>query len=219
MTTIQVTESMLIDAVPLAESIEMQFGQYLKPVTPGFYLPNEKEPAMVPGEEYYQFIVDLTVSPTPQPVAVPVEKIEDIVSAVFDKDAEIVIPARRVKQVLTAPSLPFRGIEVIQAVIEDTIAVNVEWGRNVPSDIIVKSFHPDFADFAPHEIQLQIIEAINDLLIDLRRDVAQFIARAPWFMYFVREWVAGNLILERTIDYRVWAWEQEHGEEFRKQRK
>lgn len=234
MNQLQVTKKLILDAAATAEVIEAQFGAYLLPPEPGVYLPGSSSPAMQAHEFYYQLRRSSRTSP---PEMVPVKGVEDIKGAVFDRDGRIVVPAALAKDVSLQPSLPVRGMAVVYSAVDQTLRECAAWSRRSVGSVgafLADHLKEEFRQCLPDSEEDQLIllrkgipaerlsvlqrntairEQMTDLLGEVRYDVRQFVGQDKWVMHF--HYASGRDIeVEKTVDFRIYQWEMEHGHEY-----
>lgn len=68
------------------------------------------------------------------------------------------------------------------------------------------------ADFVypQYEAEDDILSIIEDYLLDFRTTILDFLGKDKWIMFFSKI-SRGKLIIERTVDYRIYSWMVEHG--------
>lgn len=204
MTIITVTKTLLLDPFQTADSLEVYFEACLPPVPAGFYLPGQDKPVLEEGKYYYVKKADGTPS--------VIAAIEDITGPVYNQEGEEIVSQRRYKQLLQAPSTPYRGMAIIEAVINAVIKNASAWQKGdhfkCLSDAVIGELDETYRQRHTHDQLVEISERILECLSDLRTDVRDFIGDDKWIMHFQRRWTMTNIVVEKTIDYRIYDWEQ-----------
>lgn len=107
--------------------------------------------------------------------------------------------------------LPIRGIAIMNAYIERLLGVNSAW---------VKHYNPSLVDIwgvyvlAEYANTPEVFDLIENQLCDIRTDILEFIGKNHWLMHFQRM-RKNDIIIEQSIDYRVYQWCLEHPEEWK----
>jgi len=104
-----------------------------------------------------------------------------------------------------------RGIKIINAYIDKMLIDNSAWTR-CKSKSIVDMWEEFICPEYKHT--LEVYELIETLLMDMRIDIGAFIGKDKWIIHF-RNSMNGDIIIEKSIDFRIHAWTQEHGWEFK----
>ena len=206
MTSIKVTQSIIIDPSELGETIESMMGHLFKSHPSGYYLPGHRDPVLHSGRFYYT---------TSAQGDTPLSAVDSVQGHIFDQDGEIVVPSRRVKQLSLQPTKPYHGIDLVTAVIEHTIdAVNATWRKYTTShterslgEVLRAQLSDLLANPVLDDVLLEMVEKIIELTFDIRTALMEFAGNDRWIMHFQKPW-RGSIIVEKTIDYRIYAWEQ-----------
>ena len=107
--------------------------------------------------------------------------------------------------------LPETGIDMIEALVDAVLAESSAWIRRRPmslQDIWSRFVKPEYQE------SIELYEYINNLLLELRTQLKEFIGKDIWIMHFkVRN--KFEILVEKTIDYRIYQWHQEHAWEFK----
>lgn len=64
--------------------------------------------------------------------------------------------------------------------------------------------------YPQYEGQDDILSMIEDHLLDFRTTLLDFLGKDKWIMHFLKI-SRGSLIVEKTVDYRIYSWMVEHG--------
>lgn len=201
---------LLLDPTEYAEIIEQRYNSHLKPYVSGYYLPGIEHPVMVAGK-YYTYI-------GPNNTTFPVSAVTDlstIASAIYDQYGEVAVERHKVKQLTTVPHAPYRGINLIRDLVENCVDRLSVWRQYAKcgavtrdmGDVLHDHLDPEFVK-TTHPGDLDVLaEQINGLLIDLRSSVVDFASKDKWVIHIVRTWRT-DIVVEKTVDYRIHAWEQ-----------
>jgi hypothetical protein len=203
MTNITQATTYIFDMLNLAQQIEDEFVGVLPPYQDGWYLPNKEVPAIRKGGTYFVRGEDKQERPFTKPEDL------DIVSNVFDTDGEMVVPWRNFTMLTPRPTLPYNGMRIIKAIVNNLIDGSFAKKAYVQSsltDAIVNVIYGNTAD-VPNHIQY-FAERVADMAIDLRTDLVNFIGKDKWAMYHVRPLGHTGLIIERGQDFRIMDWER-----------
>jgi len=109
------------------------------------------------------------------------------------------------------PQYPSTGIEMLKIYIDKMLIDNSAWSR-CKSENIMKLWEKFIVSEYKHTIE--VYELIENLLMDLRIDISTFIGKDKWVMHF-RNNSGTDIVIEKSIDYRIHSWMQEHGWEFK----
>lgn len=224
MNNYQVTKQLLLDAKPVAEEIEARFGLYLLPPDCGLYLPTSLQPVMRAHEQYYQLMPVEGNLPTVEKIHVQA----DIKGAVYNLDAERVVPAGQVKRLSAQPQLPVRGLQVVFAAVDHTLRQHAAWAKKPVGHcgaFLAEYLKEDYHQCLPEdEADLEFLrrkgyplqrlqrnselrEQLTDALVEIREQVRQFIGQDRWVMHF--HYAQGlDIVVDKTIDFRIFDWER-----------
>lgn len=179
----QVTRSMLIDALPIAEGIEHECGQYFHPA----HVPVATTPQMVPGQWYDEY--GRLFQRVGGPAAVP---------TVVNRP-----PARTGQR---APSVhPARGIAICVGLVDSVLQSTCAWGKNAKRDlrdVVHQYVLPQYQTYD------ELFDRISDLTLDMRQEVRYFVADDAWIMHFHMLRDGRDIVVEKTIDYRIFDWQR-----------
>lgn len=64
--------------------------------------------------------------------------------------------------------------------------------------------------YPQYEGEDDILTMIEDHLLDFRTTILDFLGKDKWIMHFLKV-NRGSLIIEKTVDYRIYSWMVEHG--------
>lgn len=203
MPTLDATQYLIIDPVPLAEQIEAQLTEVLQPLEVGFYIPGQSYPVMRMDQFYYQFIGGKKI---------PVATQEDIVGDVFNEAGDVVVPAKYAKRITLQPVLPTRGLQIIRVFLQCMLDHLETWPAQG------KRFAATYPDLFEQFIQpvvvedddkySHVVELLLGMLSEIQDQVRQFVGKDRWVMHFVKDWGTSDFIIEKTIDYRIYDWQR-----------
>lgn len=96
------------------------------------------------------------------------------------------------------------------AILHDFLKFEYKWVRNNERLIMDPTTGIAVGRLEPnHELR----QNLSIHLMDLRSRIAKFLGDDNWIMHFVEE-VGNDFVIRKTIDYRIWSWEREHGDEY-----
>lgn len=231
MSYLQVTKTLYVDALPLAEQIEAQYGMYLLPPELGYYLPTSCKPALKSGEQYYQ----KRTARNKVPETVEVSTLEALLAAdIYTREAVLAVPQEMIKCLALQPQLPVRALAMLSAVVDHTLAYFAAWARRpaVTLEACVAEhlkeeyrarlpdeepalalLQQEFADLKRLKDNVSLHGQLADLCDSVRNQVREFIGEDRWVMHFHR--ARGlDIVVEKTADFRIYQWEMEHGHEY-----
>jgi len=199
----EVTKTLMLDIAALSQSLEAGIGEYLRPEQAGWYLPYELEPVLKEGRAYYvtevaRGLVKLDIGTAPLP------KVD-----IYDKHADIVVRAEQIKALQPrAHPHSARVIDLLKAYANQLLDSHIAWGdRRVErhiDDVIRPFVYPQY------EENDEILSMIGDHLLDFRTNIIDFLGKDKWIMHFLKV-ARGSLVIEKTVDYRIYSWMIEHG--------
>lgn len=202
MSAIPVTKILLYSPTELGLFLEMSCAQWLMPNAAGLWLPGKATPAIIPGHLYHcresngelRFI---EVSP---------EAIRQAKGDIYNADGELVLPQGVCDRVQGEPSMPVVGIRLVHAAIDKTLDDNSAWTRKTRKDIVTLWDEMLLPQFRGNP---DVAEAIYSYTFDLRQMVLDFIGGETWVMHF-KKMRGADIVLEKTIDYRIFDWSRRH---------
>lgn len=206
-TSFPVKETLIYDTLPLAAMIESHMAHYLRPREPGLYLEGKDKPVFPPHRRY--FCVE-----DGQMREIQIKRAADVKTDIYNDSDQLVFSAKAIKRLRDTADLPIVGMQIVEAQITSTIEQLSAWtltkgeqGDEYWWPFITPEYHHTPAVF----------EKLRKMLGAVRKEVASFIGEDEWIMHFTRN-IRGGIMIEKTIDYRIFAWEQEHGKAFRQRR-
>jgi hypothetical protein len=207
MTSFTVTKRYIFDPLQLALMIEAVAGPYLRKIQyrAGAYIEGSDTPLIVFDRNYYCIKIDSHGISNKRLI----NCIGDISGNVFNGNGELVTTVRNTSFLLSEPTYPIRGIKIIQEYVNKILTDNSAWVNRGP--LPTSSL---WHDYISHEYLNtgEVYDLIENLLVDVRVDLKDFIGDDRWFMFFQNMRVS-DIIIERTCDYRVHSWMEEHGHE------
>jgi hypothetical protein len=203
MTTFDVTGTYIFDPIPLATLIENVAAPYLKNIEykVGAYLKGYDTPLITFDNSYYCKRLNSNGNYD----VIPITSTDDINGEIFDRSNTLIM--RDGKFLTSTPTVPIRGIKIISAYIDMLLTKYSAWATN--NNISVNDIWKEFIK-QEYEYTPEVFELIEDLLYDLRSEVRSFIGNDKWIMFFQKSF-RNDIIIERTIDYRIYHYCQEHG--------
>ena len=208
--SIAVTQTYLFDASTAAEQLEVLFGKYLVPTVPGVYVTGRSKPVMVSGQPYYrkEQKVENGVVKT---IMHQINSFEEIYGAIYDVDGIAVILDSARQYVTKEPSMPIRGLKMVNAFVELLLNENSTWlhtwHQNTES-IWRQYIAPEWQD-SPN-----IYALMDDTLLPVKTELLAFIGYNGWIMHFSRL-INSDILIEKGPDFRIHQWTIEHAHEYR----
>lgn len=202
---LEVQDRLILDISPYAGMFENACEGHLLPAPKGIYLNGTLEPVMVDGQAYYTY--DRTET-------IPMTDINKNDRAVYNEAGKCVITSLQARRkaffLSNEPFLPYRGIKIVETMVNDQIDSFVLYRRNRRNlfSELTKQFAPGV------DVNDQFGNDLESIYKDLQSDVANFLNNHSWNLYFAR--MKNNMLhIERSLDYRAYCWEQEHGDAYR----
>jgi hypothetical protein len=219
--------------------IEQRLGDRLLPPPQGVYVTGVLEPVMVPGGRYFARVRDpatgsvrvlevktlkglkntsvFKVNGNPDTYFQPSK---DRTCSFMDQmvrctDEQLVLTQTHVNnanyQVSNYPFLPYRGIYLAELMIQDTIALAVEYPYadfGLFVDELRKHIREEYwEDWGSIRSDLEAITS------DLKAQVLEFIGNYKWHLYFCTNRPGGAVMIEKSIDWRAHQWNQQQARE------
>lgn len=177
--------------------------KYLEPYTKGLYLRGNISPLLLEGNTYYK---DFKVNKDGKINAVKFESLAEILlcnNDVYDSRGEVIVTARDLfcnkKFIDTKPNIPVQLIKVgIAVVLEYLNSLNKYTNVNSINynlNRLVKSQHRDL-------IVKEYYQTEFNVLLDI---ISDFVGKDSWHIYFYKV-VGTNLVISKTIDFRIYDW-------------
>lgn len=112
------------------------------------------------------------------------------------------------------PLIPKTGIDIIVATVDSLLDWHAAWNSIcAPKHACwVKFIKPEFQD-SKHISEITL--KLDELLSDLFYDVEEFLGPDRWIVHFKRVTRAA-IYIEKSIDYRIHQWMQEHPEDVKR---
>lgn len=197
--TLPVEELFTIDLETIAVDLEIAIEEYIKPSPDGIYIKSKLEPIMVDGNEYYTKVNDNYI---------PVEDINLLTSAVYNKEYKVIIPTTFIKNktnfISNQSFLPYRGIKITEVILKDYINEILQYtssNRNIVNKILC---HLNI-DVNDELLKENLLLKIDDVLLETKHVIRKFISRHDWYIYTPR--LKDKVFkLEKNMDFRVYEW-------------
>ena len=190
------TSSLLLSVLNIANIIEACYGQYLIHPQEGYYLPHSLEP--IPTELYI-------VNKTKTALIPYTGDIRKLTCSIYDKYSNIIandsIMKEQEKYLFSTPKLPVQGLKMVKALVENRVECFLPWVKYQTSQrYIYNLLKSSDVDIFENGSLDRLMESIYQMLDD-------FIKRDIWFIYFIK-YIGLDLIVEKTIDFRVKEWHE-----------
>lgn len=192
-----ITARLLISVISYATLLENQFSDWLLPPPQGVYTPGSSIPSLVPNRHYFV--------KTDSGMAL-VTNIDEIVADVFDVNHKVVlnryVMQNKNRMLTPHPTIPVRGIQLIQKLIEFEITKILRWCPHAHGyeNRILTEFKPEFRS----SVDIQVIREAGRYIT---QQVHEFIGRDDWNYYHTS--ISGvDIVIEKGPDYRVCEWYQ-----------
>lgn len=191
-----------LDLEDTARRIEYEFADYLLLPPKGIYIGSKVDPVMVDGGNYYT--IDTATS-----TRTPISDITNIKQSVYtehQKADKVIIPKtymlNKQKYISSEPILPYRGIKIIEGLVQNQIDSFVKYRKSSKSkhEIIANHFlNIPEDDFKPAVANILVIYS------DLHETIQSFMGLHNWHLYFT-QFKDTKLTLEKSIDWRAYKW-------------
>lgn len=205
----------LVDTINIACALETIAPDALLPFKPGVYMAGKVDPILHADQKYHQVIDDPN---TGMCVELPVVSIDDILGVVLNHNNAVVINARTAKHkasyLTTHPTVPARGIRIVSDVVFSTIRAHAAWEpehKFCMRTLLQSHLKEEYQGYLhqAYKGELDLVGLFENAVVDLRSEVRAFLGSDKWIMHAQRE-RGTDIIIEKSIDYRIYQWEQEH---------
>jgi hypothetical protein len=183
-----------------AQLIEQQFNDVLFPPREGVYRLGDVSPVLFANKRYFvQRKMDGRI------VLEPITDLSKVEESIVDEEGNLILSGHYMKNkqmfLSNQPTVPSRGIEIVKCLIDEHLAKISPWSKSQGYRQRLNSYFKNAA--AVHEIvEDGFLERICESLI---MSVNDFIGNDVWNMYFTKV-VAVDLLIEKSIDYRIYDW-------------
>lgn len=219
MHTSQITK-LYIDPREMAELLYYNVEGLFKQNTPkGFFLPWNEQPTLKQNAEYYVKNVTNNFGSSQSLTRVTdLSLIPNMRRDVYDIDGRMVLMARDARLIITESVIPAVEVDVLQALIENTITEMSSWIKpgNKPDPFdVVKEFIISEQDYyaLPNRMEHYEEWATSGIILVLRMTeqflnaVTRFIGEDDTIIHTLTR-TRGTFIVEKTIDYRIFEFER-----------
>jgi hypothetical protein len=201
-----IIQTLRLDPFPVASMIEAVVGDYLVKPTPGIYAKGKFDPVMYPSGVYYQqgrnergeignFVV---------------RNIIDIQrgTEVRDLDGNVVVTPSQIPMLSPDPTLPTRGMAIIERVLTDTLSIYGDQRTRVARQDefaqIAALIQPDYRS------DVEIANQILGMVSPIRGQVRDFAGANRWVIHFLHR-DGLSLMVEKSVDFRIADWHRIKG--------
>ena len=205
---LKVTQNFFLPIYSHAVMIENQYGDFLKPPEQGIYKAGELFPSIISTKHYFSQRIDKFN----RPVLTPITNFNKVTDAVVDEAGNLIFPftvmKNKEKYLTNHPTVPSRGLLLIKLMIEKHIESICRWNR-------YSTFNNKIlAHFTNEGYEIYNEGHIDKICESLFMQLNNFIGLDEWHIYFVK-FIGLDILIEKTIDYRVYEWTREHGDSFK----
>lgn len=190
---------MLLQITSSASLVEQQYQPHLLPSPEGYYKLGERLPCIVPGRQYFTCGRDSNMNIT----YMEMTDIANTNDTVFDADGNPVankyVMQNKRTLLFPRPTIPARGMSVIQKVIDYELAcmspmLHIPYAESK----IISEFKPEFRDLVD-------ISMLRMICRYTTADLHTFIGNDTWNYYYTK--LTGiDLLVEKGPDHRVVEW-------------
>jgi hypothetical protein len=199
------TQTLFLGALSYAVLIEQNYGQFLQPVTEGIYRPGDTEPILRADRNYF------TISYINGNVQYkPLSDFKTCLDAVYDEYGKLLITEfamiHKENFLTKEPTVPVKGLAMVELLV-----------TNYLTSI---SQIPGFKKNLNHKIDNLLLEGyaylnyeghLENICEPLLRMITTFVGNDTWYYYFIRKTMT-DLIIEKTIDYRIYEYHKREEE-------
>ncbi len=205
---LRTTQTFFLPVFNYAFLIEKQYGELIIPPPVGIYRVGDIYPVITNNKKYYS----QRVTKNNQFITTPITDLNSVTDTVLDEIGNVILPAfvmKNKEQYLRNEStVPARGFMIVELLVKKYIESLAPWSKySMYNSKLASHFKPEGSDLFNNG-------QIENLCKSLFMQVADFVGDDVWHIYFVK-FIGLDLIIEKTIDYRISQWEQEHGHEYK----
>lgn len=216
----QTERKLVINLKEIGHLIETVCEGFLKETPKGIYTYINLEPVMVDGKEYYY---------KQGTEVVPVTDINQVNTAVYNSDHKIVISSsllkNKAKFLSNKPFMPYYGIHIANRMVQGYLSAHSIYNRSNTDAVrnIDKYFTDDAFATAETDPDDRVTysspdslfgTALEEVMSDIHGMVFDFMKGHEWNLHCTKL-TNSTLVIEQGIDYRVFCWEIEHGDQWR----
>jgi hypothetical protein len=230
--TTAVKRILRLDVKDLAVFIEEVFQNYLKPITPGLYLPGHLEPTLYADKSYwFEKIIPLDMTPymhlpeNNRPVCfryeyAPMVSLHQAIIEPWDivdkvEDGKIIAHHRDLRHASLTPTLPVNGMLIARALItneiEGTAAYLPEMNRVLFEDIIAQFLQESYSSvrgMKDNEYAQQMVNSVFEYSRECMQHIRQFSGGNPWMMHDIVVDNSSVIQIHQMGDFRIHDWER-----------
>lgn len=208
------TEIMILSIYNQAVMIESQFGEMLEPAKKGIYRIGEVRPCIDLTKTYYtqKTVVEMGITVSR---ATQITDFNSVKDTVIDENGNIIIHsgimANKNRYLSNTPTVPSRGILIIEFLVNIFIDSFSNRGKYSAShkNKILSMVKPEYRSIVEDGV-------LENLCESLFVQISNFIKNDVKHIYFVK--LTGiDLLIEKTIDFRIYEWELQHNPECREE--
>lgn len=207
MSQYKVTKQLFLDALPPAAAIETHLSEYLTAPPPGMYLAGHTEPTLLVSERYHQLYAE-----QPGDLRLKREELKDIANLdlstvkgdIYDTQDRLVLRRSLVKELLTVPTVPVRGLAAVATAVDWAITYSSAWAKRPAQSIQEALAKHVQAQYAQTE---DLLDQLAEFLRETRQQVVEFIGDDKWVVHF-HSTRGAEIVVEKTIDFRILDWER-----------
>lgn len=213
---IPITKIMAIDIRESVLRLESYYGVVFPPAPAGLYLPGHHKPIIEPGKTYY-YQGDKTLVKS-------VNTMDLVGKIVYDHLLHPIIPARASRTLVPFPDVHPAAVNIVLRYIRHLMDKMSIWTgeglHGIPTDLalmeIIREECPNVNNPAFGLDVAIMAENIQLMLRSMSSTITSWLGNDPWIMHFFKH-KGLEVHIEKSIDYRIYRWELEHGEAFRRQ--
>jgi hypothetical protein len=202
-TPFPVEKKLILDILPYAECIDAILKDVLKPYQKGVYLSGQSVPFLLDGAYYTKFEKVFGEVAHEKPI----RDISDVIGDIYDHKHQLVASISIRDKIFTSPTIPLNGIAIIHLYINAIITENSQWlklKRFRMEDICQRFIRPEYCN------DKKVYDTIFDLTYEIKNEVMKFIGDNKFIMHFLKV-ENHDVIIEKSTDYRIYAWESLFG--------
>ena len=205
---LKTTQTCFLPVFNYAVMIEKQFGDVMIPAAKGIYKVGDIYPSIIPGRQYYS----QKINKHNQCITTPVTDFNKVIDTIIDESGNVVIPRgmmlNKENYLRNEPSVPSRGLILVELMIKRYIESIAPWVKcSMQNNRIISNFKAE-------GMELFTDGHIDKLCESLFAQISTFMGNDVWHIYFVK-YSGLDIVIEKSIDWRVHQWMQEHGNDYR----
>lgn len=201
------TQTFFLSIYNQASMIEREYSDFIIKPPEGIYRVGDIYPCIQNNKRYYY----QRKIKNHQTITAQVVDFNTITDTVFDENGNIVLTSFVMKNkeqyLKNLPTVPAIGLIIVELLIKRFIESISPWTKHSTYNSKITNC------FTSEGVDLFVSGQLDLICNSLYSQVNDFIGNDTWHVYFVK-FVGLDLMIEKTRDFRVIQWEEDHGHEY-----